>query len=114
VSVQDVTEWVTEAGRCLDCGQRMYAVGGLSARCDCWDEPSVEVPGLTPTFADAAARRPVAVVREGHPTVFGRLLSVGGDRRTSNGRAKVRLPSGAVLSPWVWEVVLVDGDEVAS
>jgi hypothetical protein len=108
--VGDICDWVIPAGICLDCGQRMYEVGGCPARCDCWDEPSAEVPGLTPTFADAAERRPVAVVRENHPTVFGRLVSVGGDRRTCNGKAKVRVSSGAYLTVPIWQVVLADGD----
>lgn len=107
----DLAPYLKRVGRCLNCGASIWFD---QDQCSCHDEMPTWLPGLSPVPRDAAERRPVAVVREGRSTVTGRLLSVGGDRRTPNGRAKVELPSGAVITPHVWEVVLLDGDEVAS
>lgn len=93
-------------GRC-GCGQSLW---WDQDRCICEDEMPADLPGNFPTIADASARRPVAVVREGRATVTGRLISVGGDRRTPNGKAKVQLPSGAFLCVPIWQVLLEDGE----
>lgn len=57
-----------------------------------------------PTLTDAVARRPVTVTRPDGSTVTGRLIAVGGDRRTPNGRCRVQLASGAWLTPRITDV----------
>lgn len=58
-------------------------------------------PARYPDSLDATRRAPVVV--NGKP---GRLVSVGGDRRTPNGRCRVQLSSGAWLTPRIEEVEL--------
>lgn len=61
-----------------------------------------------PTLNDAARRAPVTVTRSDGSTTAGRLWSVGGDRRTGNGRCKVLLASGAFLTPRIYDVEVTD------
>lgn len=59
-----------------------------------------------PAHAHAANRALVLVARPGRPAVTGRLLFL----PRCGGRAKVYLPSGAVISVPVESLTIIDGD----
>lgn len=57
-----------------------------------------------PILTDATRRAPVTITRPDGTTATGRVVSVGGDRRTPNGRCRVQLASGAWLTPHITDV----------
>ena len=62
---------------------------------------------MTPTFGDACARRPVRL-RDGRT---GRLVywpSSSRHHRSSGRKAKVRLPSGAIVGVWPDELTVIE------
>lgn len=67
-----------------------------------------------PILQDAINRAPVVVTRPDGTTVTGRLVALGGDRRVGVGRCKVRLASGAFLSPRIEWVEIIDEGKAPS
>jgi hypothetical protein len=57
-----------------------------------------------PILQDAMRRAPCVVHRSDGTATPGRVWSVGGDRRTPNGRCRVLLASGAWLTPRISDV----------
>lgn len=98
-------------GVCGDCGQPITHGPDTDIpagdECPCWSQDPEDDYGRWPHARDAAARRPVRVVRPDRPPVTGRLVAIRSGPKAGQTPCRIQLPSGAFLSAPIHQVILL-------